>query len=216
MKTVFAIHTTPVLVDVLRKLFPEILPNVRLVNVVDDSLLADVRAAGKLIPSVTRRIIGYGTLAESSGADAILNCCSSVGEAADLLAQTVSIPVVKIDSRMAEDAVESGSRIAVVATVATTLDPTERLLHRKAKEKGKNITTKRYLAGDAYDALMAGNSEEHDRLLKAEIERAMSENDVVVLAQGSMARLVPMLPQNSVPVLSSPRSGVEALKDYLA
>ena len=216
MKTVFAIHTTPVLVDVLRKLFPEILPDVRLVNVVDDSLLADVRAAGKLIPSVTRRIIGYGTLAESSGADAILNCCSSVGEAADLLAQTVSIPVVKIDSRMAEDAVESGSRIAVVATVATTLDPTERLLHRKAKEKGKNITTKRYLAGDAYDALMAGNSEEHDRLLKAEIERAMSENDVVVLAQGSMARLVPMLPQNSVPVLSSPRSGVEALKDYLA
>ncbi|MBV9036559.1 MAG: hypothetical protein JO182_18870 [Acidobacteriaceae bacterium] len=216
MKTVFAIHTTPVLVDVLRKLFPEILPDVRLVNVVDDSLLADVRAAGKLIPSVTRRIIGYGTLAESSGADAILNCCSSVGEAADLLAQTVSIPVVKIDSRMAEDAVESGSRIAVVATVATTLDPTERLLHRKAKEKGKNITTKQYLAGNAYDALMAGNSEEHDRLLKAEIERAMSENDVVVLAQGSMARLVPMLPQNSVPVLSSPRSGVEALKDYLA
>ncbi len=216
MKTVFAIHTTPVLVEVLRKLFPEILPDVRLVNVVDDSLLADVRTAGGLIPSVTRRIIGYGTLAESSGADAILSCCSSVGEAADLLSQTVSIPVVKIDNRMAEQAVESGSRIAVVATVATTLDPTERLIHRKAHEKGRSVTTRRYLAGSAYDALMAGNSEEHDRLLLAEIERAMSENDVVVLAQGSMARLAPMLPRHSVPVLSSPRSGVEALREYLA
>ena len=63
---------------------------------------------------------------------------------------------------------------------------------------------------------MAGNPEEHDRLLKAEIERAMTENDVVVLAQGSMARLVPTLPQDSAPVLSSLRSGVEALREQLS
>jgi Asp/Glu/hydantoin racemase len=116
---------------------------------------------------------------------------------------------------MAEEAVERGSRIAVVATVSTTLDPTERLILRKAQERGKSITTRRYLAGNAYDALMAGNSEEHDRLLMREIQQAMAENDVVVLAQGSMARLVPMLPGDSVPVLSSPRSGVEALKERL-
>ena len=215
-KTVFAIHTGPVLVDVLRKLFPEMLPDVRLVNVVDDSLLADVRAAGGLIPSVTRRIIGYGTLAESSGANAILNCCSSVGEAADLLAKAVSIPVVKIDERMAEQAVESGSRIAVVATVATTLDPTERLIQRKATEANRKIATRRYLVERAFDALVGGNPGEHDALVMAEIKRAMSENDVVVLAQGSMARLLPAIHSDSpVPVLTSPRSGVEALKERL-
>jgi Asp/Glu/hydantoin racemase len=137
-----------------------------------------------------------------------------VGEAADLLSKTVNIPVVKIDNRMAMQAVETGSRIAVVATVATTLDPTERLIHRKAAEIGKSVTTKRYLADRAFDALVSGNTAEHDAILKAEIERAMSGNDVVVLAQGSMARLVPML-QQSVPVLSSPRSGVEALKEQL-
>jgi Asp/Glu/hydantoin racemase len=214
MKTVFAIHTGPVLVDVFKKLFPELLPDVRLVNVVDDGILTDVRAAGGLTPAVTRRIVGYGMLAEASGADAILNCCSSVGEAADVLAQTVSVPVVKIDNRMAVQAVEHGSRIGIVATVGTTLDPTERLIQRKANEAGKSITTKRYLVNSAFDALIAGNSEEHDRLLKAEIEKAMSENDVVVLAQGSMARLVPSIEQR-VPVLSSPRSSVEALKERL-
>ena len=214
-KTIYAIHTGPVLVEVFRKLFPEMLPGVRLVNIVDDGLLNDVRTAGGLIPSVTRRIIGYGTLAESSGADAIFNCCSSVGEAADMLAKVVNIPVVKIDDRMAEKAVELGSRIAVVATVATTLDPTERLILRKASERQRSVTTRRYLVDSAFDALMAGNSEEHDRLLKAEIERAMSENEVVVLAQGSMARLVPMLAPSSVPVLSSPRLGIEALKERL-
>jgi aspartate/glutamate racemase len=214
MKTVFAIHTGPVLVDVFKKLFPELLPDVRLVNLVDDGLLNDVRAAGGLTPSVTRRIVGYGMLAEASGADAILNCCSSVGEAADVLAQTVGIPVVKIDNRMATQAVEQGSRIGIIATVATTLDPTERLIQRKASEVGKSIRTERYLVNSAFDALLAGNAEEHDRLLKAEIEKAMDENDVVVLAQGSMARLVPSLDQR-VPVLSSPRSSVEALKERL-
>ena len=89
MKTVYAIHTGPVLVDVLRKLFPGMVPEVRLVNVVDDSLLADLRAAGTLTPAVSRRIVGYGMIAASSCAVAIFNCCSSVGEAADMLAKVV-------------------------------------------------------------------------------------------------------------------------------
>ena len=121
---------------------------------------------------------------------------------------------MKIDNRMAVQAVEQGSRVGIVATVATTLDPTERLIQRKATEAGKSITTKRYLVNSAFDALLSGKIDEHDRLLKAESEKAMGENDVVVLAQGSMARLVPSLEQR-VPVLSSPRSSVEALKAQL-
>jgi Asp/Glu/hydantoin racemase len=217
MKTVFAIHTGPVLVDVMRKLFPELLPEVRLVNLVDDSLLTDVRSAGVLTALVTQRIVGYGMLAASSGADAILNCCSSVGEAADLLAKVVDIPVIKIDDRMASRAVELGSRIGVMATLATTLDPTERLILQKAAQAGRVVQTTRYLADSAFDALLAGDPDRHDELVRAVVERAMDENDVVVLAQGSMARLVPLVERHSdVPVLSSPRLGVEALRERLA
>jgi len=215
-KTVYALHTGPVLVEVLKQLFPEILPEVRLVNIVDDGLLSDVRNAGGLTPMLRRRLVGYGLLAEASGADAILNCCSSVGEAADLLASLVHIPVVKIDDRMADTAVDKGTRIAVVATVATTLDPTERLIKRKAQAADKAVITTRYLVDAAFDALLAGDAERHDNLVKSEIERAMAENDVVVLAQGSMARLVPQVQRSSaVPVLSSPRLGVQALRERL-
>ncbi len=56
--TVFVLHTSFVLVEVLKPLFAEHLPDVRIVNVVDDSLLADVRAAGHMVPSVARRLIG--------------------------------------------------------------------------------------------------------------------------------------------------------------
>src|SRR4051812_8673110 len=138
-KTLYAIHTGPVLVEVIKSLAKEILPGTRLVNVVDDGLLAEVREAGHLTPAVSRRLIGYGVLAAGAGASAILNCCSSVGEAAELLARVVDIPVVRIDEPMAQRAVESASRIAVVATLATTLDPTSRLIARKANESGRNV-----------------------------------------------------------------------------
>ncbi len=214
--TVYAIHTGPVLVEIIKQLFAELLPGVRLVNIIDDGLLTDVRAAGEVTAELRQRVVSYGLTARSAGADAILNCCSSVGEAADTLATLVSIPVVKIDDRMAEIAVDSAVRIGIVATVPTTLDPTERLVRRKASERNKVVTTSRYLAGAAFDALLNGDIARHDDLLKTEILRAAHENDAVVLAQGSMARLASQVSgQVSVPVLSSPRLGVSAIRDLL-
>ena len=45
----------------------------------------------------------YYKAAEEAGADLIFNQCSSVGEAADLASQLVSVPVVKVDTCMAEN-----------------------------------------------------------------------------------------------------------------
>jgi hypothetical protein len=68
----------------------------------------------------------------------------------------------------------------------------------------------------AFDALASGNGSKHDELVNAVIDRAVAENDVVVLAQGSMARLVAARRiASSVPVLTSPRAGVESLRRYL-
>lgn len=214
---VFALHTGFAVVEPVRKCCAELLPDVRLMSIADDSLLADVRDAGGLTPSVTQRIVGYGMLAQSAGADAILNCCSSVSEAADVLARIVRIPVVKIDERMAEEAVRRGPRVAVIATVDTTLDPTERLVLSKAAAASRSATVRRYLVEGAFDVLLAGDSAAHDRMVMDTIERAASENDAVILAQASMARLVPLLPAaRRDPVLSSLPSGIIALKEALA
>lgn len=216
MKTVYALHTGFALVEPLKPLYAEFLAGVRVVTVVDDSLLADVRAAGCVTPAVTRRLCGYGMLGESAGADAIFNCCSSVGEAADVLRRLVSIPVVKIDDAMVERAVALGRRIAVLGTLDTTLGPTARLVERKAAEAGVEIEARTYLAEGAFDALMAGDAALHDRILALCAGQAARENDVLVLAQGSMARLAPRLEGLvDVPVLASPRLGVERLARVL-
>ena len=47
------------------------------------------------------------------------------------------------------------------------------------------------------------------------VEKAAQECDVVVLAQGSMTVLIPLLGDIKVPVLTSPRMAVERIKKEL-
>jgi aspartate/glutamate racemase len=193
----------------------EILPDVRVINIVDDSLLDDVLAAGGLTQDITRRICQYALAAEDGGADVILSQCSSVGEAIDVARKLVHIPIVKIDEPMAEEALRFGSRVAVVATLSTTLDPTCRLIERTARCLGKRVQIRRVLAEGAFDVLKAGDVQGHNAMVLREIRSVQGAADVIVLAQGSMAVLVPALQGLGVPVLASPRLGMMRVKQLL-
>lgn len=114
------------------------------------------------------------------------------------------------------EAVLAGARLGIVATVPTTLEPTARLLARKAAEAGREVALDRCLVEGAFDALLSGDPARHDELLAAEIRCAARSNDAVVLAQASMARLEPSLaPTLGVPLFSSPERGVLDLKETL-
>ena len=215
MKTVVVVHTGPATVQPIKDQFKEILPGVRVVNIMDDSLLNDAITAGHLTEAVTGRIFTYMQLGQQMGASVLLNACSSVGEAASVARHTVSIPIVKIDDSMASIAVGMGPRIGVVATVRTTLEPTIRLIQHKASEKNIHLEITEALAEGAFEALLSGNPEMHDEIVKSKIISLASDVDVIVLAQVSMARLIKSLGSLKVPVLSSPRSGVEAVRDIL-
>jgi Asp/Glu/hydantoin racemase len=205
-----------VTVQPIKEQFSELMAQARVINIVDDSLLNDVRTAGHLTPEVTSRIYSYMSNAQAMGADIILNACSSVGEATDLLRDMIRTPIIKVDESMAEEASSIGRRIGVVATVSTTLEPTVRLIRKKAAEHGRTNEVTERIAEGAFEALLKGDGARHDEILKSTIAELADEVDVVVLAQVSMARLVPALGTLRVPVLSSPRSGVEAVKRALA
>jgi Asp/Glu/hydantoin racemase len=216
MRTVVVVHTGPATVQPIKQQFQEILPDVRVVNIMDDSLLNDVIAAGHLTEAVTGRIFSYMQLGQQMGAVALLNACSSVGEAASAARAAISIPLIKIDEVMAEQAVAAGPRIGVVATVRTTLEPTVRLIKAKAAAAGRSIEVTEALAEGAFQALLDGKAELHDDIVKRTIRTVADKVDVIVLAQVSMARLVSSLADMKVPVLSSPQSGVEAVRAALA
>lgn len=194
----------------------EILPDVRVVSIIDDSLLDDVLAAGHLTKDVTRRFCQYALAAEDGGADLILSQCSSISEAVDVARPLVRVPILKIDEPMAEEAVRLGPRVAVAATLVTTLDPTCRLIERTAQAMGKSVQIQRVLAEGAFDALKAGDTVRHNAMVLRAIDAVRGKADVIVLAQGSMVVLVPDLADMGVPVLTSPRMGLMRVKEKLA
>ena len=216
MPTVAAVYTAMNIVDSIKELFAEILPDVRLINIADDSLIQDVIAAGEVTPAVMRRLVAYYQTAEEAGADLVFNTCSSVGEIAVLGQQFVDVPLVQIDHAMAETAVDRSSSIGVLATLPTTLGPTTRLVRAKAAVADRSVTVYEGLAEGAFQALVAGDRDEHDRRIMAAAEELAGEVEMFLLAQASMGRMQDALAEaTGKPVLTSPRLGVLSVARHL-
>ncbi|NCB32480.1 MAG: Asp/Glu/hydantoin racemase [Erysipelotrichia bacterium] len=215
-KKVVLIHTSPVSLNDLKDLFREIIPEVEMVNIIDDSLLEDVKSNCGLTPAVIRRMCTYVSVAESMNPVLIFNQCSSVGAAFDIARKQVECKTLRIDEPMAEEAVKLGRTIGVVATVASTMKPSCSLIVEKARETNKEVEVKKYLVDGALDILMKEhNVEKHNQLVKQQIEKAQQECDVIVLAQGSMTAILPCLDRMEKPVLTSPRLAVERVRAML-
>lgn len=210
------IHTTPLTIETLRALAAEVMPGVEVINWSDDSILPQLARNGGDVSEVADRLIHYTRFAEQVGADVILHACSSVGEVVATTREHVSVPVVRIDEAMAEEAVRRGTRIGVAATLSTTLGPTLTLLRRKAAEANKAADFEPLLVDAAYQKLLAGDREAHDTLLVEALTQLAEQADVVVLAQASMARVVPRLPEREqAKVLSSPRLAMERVRQVV-
>jgi Asp/Glu/hydantoin racemase len=115
----------------------EHVPGVRVEFITDSTLLNEVRANKGPSQAVIDRMTLYAKAAEISGADLIVNSCSTVGEVADIYEKEVNIPVMKVDLPMAKEAVSLGTKIALIATVETTLGPSQRLIEKEGAKVGK-------------------------------------------------------------------------------
>ena len=217
-QTLALVHTSPTLAPLFNDLAARLLPGVRLLHFVDESLIKNTIAAGHLEKATMRRVIAMVGSTFEAGADATLVTCSSIGPAIDIAALLHDAPVLRVDRPMAEKAVDEGSRIGVLATLSTTLQPTADLVRRVAAEQGKDIEIVEHLCEGAFDAVMAGDGATHDRIVGDALTRAMAGVDAIVLAQASMARVLSTLPEGAVaaPVYSSPELGVERARDVLA
>lgn len=215
--TLGLIHTSATLVPIFQQLCGEYLPGVNLFNIVDDSLIKDVIANGKLVPATARRVVDYVASAEAAGADRILVTCSSIGRAVEAAAALSSVPVLRVDQPMADLAISKGTRIGVVATLPTTLEPTADLVKRRAQVAGKEIVLTSRLCEGAFEALMGGDPALHDRMVAQALRELSAQVDVILLAQASMARVVGTLSaeEKTVPIIASPPEAVRYLASVI-
>ena len=212
IKTLGLIHTSGTLIPVFQQLCQQHLPGVNVFNIVDDSLVKNIIARnGEVTPSIYKRVADYVASAEDSGADMVLVTCSSIGAAIEAAAQTAKVPVLRVDQPMADLAIQSGRRIGVIATLATTLNPTSDLVRRRAEIAGKQVEITSKLCEGAFDALMSGDTARHDERVKAALKDLSAQVDAILLAQASMARVVDTLTaeEKTVPIIASPPNAIK-------
>ncbi|MBV9354635.1 MAG: aspartate/glutamate racemase family protein [Chloroflexi bacterium] len=217
-ETLALLHTVSGLVPTFGQLCQELLPEAEVFHMLDESLLKNTIRSGHLTPTTARRVVGHVASAEEAGADVVLVTCTSIGAAVEMARSLVGVPVVRVDEAMADEAVRRGRRIGVAATLRTTLEPTTDLLRRRAAAAGgETRQVVPHLCQGAFEALGAGDSARHDAAVADGLRTLMAQVDVIVLAQASMARVAQALPASDqqVPILSSPRSGVQRAADVL-
>jgi len=185
-------------------------PDAILMNLLDDSLSADVARDGRLTAAMTDRFLSLGRYAASTGTDAILFTCSAFGPCIEAVArERAPMPVLKPNQAMIEQAVARGQRIGLLSTFAPTLKS-------MPQEFPSTIQIVPKLAEGALAALDRGDRTEHDRLV-AEASRDLRDCDLIALAQYSMAPAASLVAEASGrPVLTTPDSAVMKLKELLA
>jgi Asp/Glu/hydantoin racemase len=216
-KKLALLHTVSGLTATFQQLCAELMPNLEIYHIVDESLLRNTIRDGTPSPATYRRLADYVRGAEEAGADAVLVTCSSMGPCVEAARPLVGIPVVRVDEPMAEKAIQTGERIGVAATLATTLKPTTELIERKAAQTGKKHAITSKLCEGAFEAVVSGDTSTHDRIVSQCLRGLDAKNDVIVLAQASMARVLETMKHDEihVPVLSSPRLGVQYMIEIL-
>src|SRR3954467_1910396 len=150
-------------------------PEAGLMNLLDDSLSADLARDGRLTEAMTARFLALGRYAVGTGADAILFTCSAFGPCIEKVAREhAPLPVLKPNEAMVEQAAAQGRRVGLLATFAPTLVS-------MPPEFPYSVEVVPKLAPGALAALDRGDRAEHDRLV-AEAARGLSDCDVIALA----------------------------------
>ncbi len=208
--------TTPELIELIEQEVKKNLGNdVELFSIENPEILATVREHGYVTAAPAAELIGMYMKAVEAGCDAILNICSSVGEVADCMqdaARYLGVPIVRIDEEMCRDAVRKGTKIGVMATLSSTLEPTMNTLRRVSRECGKQVELVECLVENAFGL----NPDEFKSRMSEYAGKIADQVDVIVFAQGSMAYCEEEIAQKyHKQVLSSPRYGAVALKNAL-
>src|SRR4051794_10551194 len=180
------VHTVTFLAERFHGLMQAQHPGADWFHIVNESLLKDL-FRGENTATVYRRVVAQVMLAVDAAADLVVMTCSSTSPAVDIARKLTTVPIVKIDDPMADEAVRLGSRIAVICTNNSTPGRSQALLRAHAEAQGKQVEIEPVVRAEAYKALASGDKARHDELVTRAAQDVAGRSDVLVLAQASIA-----------------------------
>lgn len=215
MTKIALIHTVKSVLNTFEFKVREALGDVKIINTLDEYLAADPAEKGEFTINNMNRLFSFIKCAEMTEADAVVVTCSTLSPIVEKIKPFIKIPVIEIDEAMIRKAVKEGTKITILATAESTIGPTKSGLIREAAKLKKEIELSIIVCNEAYDAIKAGDTKYHDEILKKK-SLEIKQQDVVVLAQASMAHLEDTIEKIcGCMVLSSPDLCISELKQTL-
>lgn len=202
MKTIACLHTAAGNIAVFDAGCP---PRARLEHTLREDLLKDAEAAGGLTDAIADRTARALEALAAPGIDAILLTCSTVGPGAARARAT--LPVLRVDAALAEQATRGGGQVVVLCAVETTVEPTRAIFAAAAARHGATLDVR--LVDGAWAAFRAGDPARYHAIIAAASDAAHAEGAAAVaLAQASMTGAVALATRR--PPLASPPAGLAA------
>lgn len=217
-KTLGIIHAAVFTANTVAPYCREILPEVEIMHLGDDTVQRDnLRAPVGVIPKVNFfKFSTYCHFLEEAGVDLIMLGCSTFNQAAEFARPMINVLILNIDRPMMDLAVQQGKRIGLLGTLPSTMPASERLLREAGRDAGVgDLTVKPVLCSEAFQVLRAGDTRKHNEMLLTAIDTLSKEVDAIVMAQVSMSVLEKELVNTRVPVYNSGRTGFERAREML-
>jgi aspartate/glutamate racemase len=209
MTRIALIHALSHSVAPINAAFARDWPEAQLMNLLDDSLSADLARGGRgLDEAMHERFQRLAQYAVDTGAQGILFTCSAFGSCIEAVARRhAGMPVLKPNEAMVAEAVAGTGRLGLIATFKPTLES-------MPPEFPAGVELELALAEGALDALNAGDAARHDALVSAQAIALRDQGCTrIALAQFSMARARTACESASgLPVLTTVDSAVLALR----
>ncbi len=212
MTRIALIHALAHSVDPINTAFARDWPEAVRMNLLDDSLSADLARGGRgLDEAMHERFQRLAQYAVDTGAQGILFTCSAFGPCIEAVARRhAPMPVLKPNEAMIEEAAAGQGPLGLVASFGPTLAS-------MPPEFPPGMALEPARAEGALDALNAGDAARHDALI-ADAARALAARGCtrIALAQFSMARArEACIAATGLPVLTTVDSAVRALRHRL-
>ncbi len=213
---IFVVHALAASLAPVAQAFADGWPKITLCNLMDDALSRDRQSGHYSEEDFQRRFIDLVQYCLACSAEGVLFACSAFNGAIESARRGISVPVLKPEEAMIDQALEMGNSFAVVATFEPSIESLRSQIETEAGARSKAVRVQGVFVEDAMRALNDGDGARHDALIARAVS-GLLEVDAVLLAQFSMARAAaPAAPRSPAPLLTSPQSAVARLRSLVA
>lgn len=211
-KRVFLVHPYFPTMAPIDAAFKQGWPQAQIVNLLDESLYADVPPDGTLAPWLYQRVATLLRHCEASGAAGIVFTGTTFGPAIEAVRPHIGVPLLRAEEAMAEQAAAMDRPMLLVCSAKRAMPVIRGSLEAAAARQGRTPQVSELWVAGAKDAITQGGMAAHDRLIAREIEAA-GHSGTIVIGQISMVGACAYLPAAIAPrVVTSLNAAVARMR----